>query len=78
VLHTHDDARIRRFAEIIPAGRLLVNTPATLGMLGVTTDLPLSFMLGCGTFGGNTTTDAINFRHLLNIKRLAPGRAPRI
>ena len=78
VLHTHDDARIRRFAEVIPAGRLLVNTPATLGMLGVTTDLPLSFMLGCGTFGGNTTTDAISFRHLLNIKRLAPGRAPRL
>ncbi|MCC6557738.1 MAG: aldehyde dehydrogenase family protein [Polyangiaceae bacterium] len=75
VIHTQDEARIRRFAEVIPAGRLLVNTPATLGMLGITTDLPLSFMLGCGTFGGNTTTDAINFRHLLNIKRLACGRA---
>lgn len=77
VIHSHDDARIRRFAEQIPAGRLLVNTPATLGMLGVTTDLPLSFMLGCGTFGGNNTTDAIGFRHLLNIKRVAPGRPPR-
>jgi acetaldehyde dehydrogenase/alcohol dehydrogenase len=77
VIHTHDPDRIRRFADAVPAGRLLVNTPATHGMLGVTTGLPLSFMLGCGTFGGNTTTDAINFRHLLNIKRLAPGRRDR-
>jgi acetaldehyde dehydrogenase/alcohol dehydrogenase len=77
-IHTHDDARIRRFAEVIPAGRLLVNTPAVLGMLGITTDLPLSFMLGCGTFGGNTTTDAISYRHLLNVKRLARGHAPRV
>lgn len=74
VIHTEDEGRIRRFGLCIPAGRLLVNTPATHGMLGVTTGLPLSFMLGCGTFGGNTTTDAINYRHLLNIKRLALGR----
>jgi len=33
--------------------------------------LECSFMLGCGTFGGNSTTDNITYRHLLNIKRVA-------
>jgi len=64
---------IEAFANTIPAGRLLVNTPATLGMMGVSTDLPLSFMLGSGTWGGNLTTEAITWRHFVNIKRLARG-----
>jgi hypothetical protein len=33
--------------------------------------LECSFTLGCGTFGGNSTTDNITYRHLLNIKRVA-------
>jgi len=64
---------IEAFANTIPAGRLLVNTPATFGMMGVSTDLPLSFMLGSGTWGGNLTTEAITWRHFVNIKRLARG-----
>jgi len=64
---------IEAFANTIPAGRLLVNTPATFGMMGVSTDLPLSFMLGSGTWGGNLTTEAITWRHFVNIKRLATG-----
>ncbi len=75
VIHTHDREREARFAAAIPAGRLLVNVPATLGFCGVVTNLQPSFTLGCGTFGGNSTTDNVSFRNLQNIKRLAHPRA---
>jgi acetaldehyde dehydrogenase/alcohol dehydrogenase len=39
--------------------------------VGFTSGLEPSFVLGCGTFGGNSTTDNVSFRNLLNIKRLA-------
>lgn len=71
VIHTRDEDKIKTFAEKIPAGRILVNTPATFGMMGVSTKLNLSFMLGSGSWGGNITTEAITWRHLLNIKREA-------
>ena len=37
----------------------------------MTTGLDCSMTLGCGTFGGNSTTDNVTYRHLLNIKRVA-------
>lgn len=71
VIHSYDPAEINAFAEAIPAGRLLVNAPATSGMMGVSTDLPLSFMVGSGSYGKNITTDNIGWKHLVNIKRVA-------
>ena len=70
-IFTNDDRRIDEFARLLPAGRLLVNTPATFGMMGVSTNLPLSFMLGSGSWGKNLTTDAVTWRDFVNIKRLA-------
>lgn len=75
-IHTTDPALAERFGTQVPAGRLLVNTPATFGMMGVTTGLPVAFMLGSGTWGNNITTDAITWRHLVNVKRLAWGVKP--
>ena len=37
----------------------------------MTTGLACSMTRGCGTFGGNSTTDNVTFRHLLNVKRVA-------
>jgi acetaldehyde dehydrogenase (acetylating) len=54
-----------------PAFRICVNTPTTLGSIGLTTGLDPAMTLGCGGFGGNITSDNITPRHLLNIKRLA-------
>ena len=54
-----------------PAFRIVVNTPTTLGSIGLTTGLDPSMTLGCGGYGGNITSDNISPRHLLNIKRLA-------
>ncbi|WP_444998552.1 aldehyde dehydrogenase family protein [Aliikangiella sp. IMCC44359] len=71
VIHSQNKEEIENFALEIPVGRLLVNTPATHGMLGDTTDLGRTFMAGCGTWGGNISTEGITWRHLVNIKTLA-------
>lgn len=70
-IHTRNPALIERFGRLVPAGRILVNSPSVQGVVGLTSRLEPSFTLGCGTFGGNSTTDNVSFRHLLNIKRIA-------
>ena len=59
-----------------PAFRIVVNTPTTLGSIGLTTGLDPSMTLGCGGWGGNITSDNISPKHLLNIKRLAYETSP--
>jgi acetaldehyde dehydrogenase/alcohol dehydrogenase len=71
VIHTADEARVQRFARQVPASRILVNVPASLGCCGVLTGLDPSFTLGCGTLGGNSTTDNVSYRHLVNVQRVA-------
>jgi acetaldehyde dehydrogenase/alcohol dehydrogenase len=71
ILHTNDDAVVRAFSEAMPTSRVLINSPGSHGVVGYTTGLLPSFTLGCGTFGGNSTTDNVGFRNLTNIKRVA-------
>jgi acetaldehyde dehydrogenase/alcohol dehydrogenase len=71
VIHTGDQRLQQRFAEELPASRILVNGPATHGCIGVGNGLTPSLTLGCGTFGGNSTTDNVTYTNLLNVKRLA-------
>ncbi len=70
-IHATDDQVIREFALKLPAFRMVANTPASHGSVGYTTGLFPSMSLGCGTPGGNITSDNISPIHLLNIKRLA-------
>ena len=56
--------------------RIVVNTPTTLRIIGLTTGLDPSMTLGCGGYGGNITSDNISPQHLLNIKRLAYETSP--
>jgi acyl-CoA reductase-like NAD-dependent aldehyde dehydrogenase len=71
VIHTDDQPMIERFAASLPASRILVNSPASHGVIGFTTGLVPSLTLGCGTFGHNSTTDNVSYHNLLNIKRIA-------
>ncbi len=75
-IHTRSRELAEAYALKVSAGRVLVNTPSTFGMMGVSTALPVAFMLGSGTWGNNITTDAITWRHLVNVKRLAWGIKP--
>jgi acetaldehyde dehydrogenase (acetylating) len=70
-IHSRNDEIILQFGLKKPAFRIVVNTPTTLGSIGLTTGLDPSMTLGCGGYGGNITSDNISPRHLLNIKRLA-------
>lgn len=71
VIFSKDDARIREFAQRMPAMRVLVNTPAPSGSTGITTNVFPSMTLGCGAAAGNITGDNVGPQHLINIKRLA-------
>lgn len=71
VVHTADEDRVLRFAAAVPASRILVNVPASLGCCGALTGLEPSVTLGCGTLGGNSTTDNVGYRNLVNVQRIA-------
>jgi acetaldehyde dehydrogenase (acetylating) len=70
-IHTRDDELVVRLAERLPASRILVNAPTSQGSVGLATNLVPSLTLGCGTFGGNISTNNISPRDLMNIKRVA-------
>lgn len=71
IIYTQNDGLIEHFVTQMPVSRVLVNSPGTQGVLGLTTGLRLSMTLGCGTWGGTSTTESITYTHLLNIKRIA-------
>jgi acetaldehyde dehydrogenase (acetylating) len=71
VIYSKDDSRIREFAERMPAMRVLVNTSAPQGSVGLTTNVFPSMTLGCGAAAGNSTGDNVGPQHLFNTKRLA-------
>jgi acetaldehyde dehydrogenase (acetylating) len=75
-IHSRNDDIILQFGLKKPAFRIVVNTPTTLGSIGLTTGLDPSMTLGCGGYGGNITSDNISPMHLLNIKRLAYETSP--
>src|SRR5689334_17595153 len=82
-IHSRNDDVILQFGLKKPAFRIVVNTPTTLGSIGLTTGLDPAMTLGCGGWGGNITSDNISPLHLINVKRLAyeikparPGEAP--
>ncbi len=74
-LHCTDETVIRAFALEKPVNRIVLNAPTSLGAVGAATNLFPSMTLGCGSFGGNITSDNVGPQHLLNIKRLARANA---
>ena len=70
-MHTKDRAAAIRYGELMPAARVVINTPTTHGAIGFSTDLPPSMTLGCGSWGGNVTSDNVSPIHLMDIKRVA-------
>lgn len=75
VIHSEDDATVLEFSQRVKAGRIIVNSPSTHGAIGdiYNTNMP-SLTLGCGTFGGNSTTSNVSSVNLINIKRVAKRR----
>ena len=72
-IHAEDEAVVKRFAQAVPASRVLVNTPSSLGGIGATTCLFPALTLGCGAVGGSSSSNNIGPLDLINIKRVAWG-----
>lgn len=70
-MHTRSREAAVRYGEQMPASRVVINSPTTHGAIGFSTDLPPSMTLGCGSWGGNVTSDNVSPVHLLDIKRVA-------
>ena len=75
VIHSENKDTVLRFSETMKAGRIIVNSPSTHGAIGdiYNTNMP-SLTLGCGSFGGNSTTANVSSVNLINIKRVANRR----
>src|SRR5438045_395765 len=70
-IHTRSREAAKVFGTEMPASRVVVNTPTTHGAIGFSTALPPSMTLGCGSWGGNVTSDNVSPLHLMDIKRVA-------
>ena len=63
-IHTRDRNAALHYGALMPAARVVVNTPSTHGAIGFSTALAPSMTLGCGSWGGNVTSDNISPLHL--------------
>ena len=75
VIHSENKETILKFSNTMKAGRIIVNSPSTHGAIGdiYNTNMP-SLTLGCGSFGGNSTTANVSSVNLINIKRTSKRR----
>lgn len=70
-VHTRSREAALQYGVLMPAARVVVNSPSTHGAIGFSTALAPSMTLGCGSWGGNVTSDNISPLHLMDIKRVA-------
>jgi len=68
--------RIKSYSEYVKTGRVLVNMPASQGAIGDIYNFRLepSLTLGCGSWGGNSVSENVGVKHLINIKTNAERR----
>jgi acetaldehyde dehydrogenase/alcohol dehydrogenase len=78
VLYTDErkQNRIDAFADKLRTGRILINTPSSQGAIGDLYNFKLepSLTLGCGSWGGNSVSENVGVKHLLNYKTVAERR----
>jgi len=78
-LYTHrtkSEDRIAKFGAAMKTGRIIVNMPAAQGAIGDLYNFKLapSLTLGCGSWGGNSVSENVGVKHLLNVKSVAERR----
>ena len=71
-----EQAKLDEFAARMKTCRILVNTPSSQGGIGDLYNFKLapSLTLGCGSWGGNSVSENVGVKHLLNIKTVAERR----
>ena len=68
--------KLARFEEAMKTCRILINTPSSQGGIGDLYNFKLapSLTLGCGSWGGNSVSENVGVKHLINIKTVAERR----
>ena len=68
--------KIEKFYNTMKTCRVLINTPSSQGGIGDIYNFKLapSLTLGCGTWGGNSVSENVGVKHLINIKTVAERR----
>lgn len=78
VLYTRESNQehIKTFEDTVTTGRVLINMPAAQGAIGDVYNFRVapSLTLGCGSWGGNSVSENIGVKHLMNIKTVASRR----
>jgi len=66
-IHTTDEAKAIKLGEAVKVARVMVNQPQALANSGAWTNgMPMSLTLGCGTWGGNSVSENVGYKHLMN------------
>jgi acetaldehyde dehydrogenase/alcohol dehydrogenase len=78
VLYTdqYNQDRVKYFGMKLKTGRVLMNMPSSQGAIGDIYNFKLepSLTLGCGSWGGNSVSENVGVKHLMNIKTIAERR----
>jgi sulfoacetaldehyde dehydrogenase len=70
-IHTKNDAHIERLGREMTVCRVIVNQAHAFANGGsFDNGLPFSLSMGCGTWGGNSFSENLNYRHFMNITRI--------
>jgi sulfoacetaldehyde dehydrogenase len=70
-IYSENESHIRRLAREMTVCRVIVNQSHTFATGGsFDNGLPFSLSMGCGTWGGNSISDNLNYRHFINVTRL--------
>ncbi len=74
--NVNEREKLMAYAERMKTCRILVNTPSSLGGIGDLYNFKFapSLTLGCGSWGGNSVSENVGVKHLLNIKTVAERR----
>ena len=75
-VHPAETEKIAKHAEAMKTCRILINTPSSHGGIGDLYNFKLapSLTLGCGSWGGNSVSENVGVKHLINIKTVAERR----
>ena len=77
-IHTKNDAHIERLGREMTVCRVIVNQAHAIANGGsFDNGLPFSLSMGCGTWGRNSFSDNLNYRHFMNITRIVRPIPPR-
>ena len=81
-IHTTDNDKAIKLATAVKVARVMVNQPQALANSGAWTNgMPMSLTLGCGTWGGNSVSENVGYKHLMNTTWVAwpiPSTEPKL